>query len=343
MKKIIYIILLLLPIVSYSQDTLTICKDNSISYKEFTPPNSLSTVAWEWTLEGGIPSSSVMREPSNINYPIVGIFKTTCISTFSNGAKDTNYIFIKVISSTFNPIPIQDTLVCDGVLDITLDSYNSGLGHNFLWTSTTGGIPGDFYTGDKLKITKPGEYNVRVFSNCGSVTQTFYIKYNPFPEFEIIGEKTVCKDSLTLYIVPDTSPIYKFEWNTGDTTSYLIVSTPGYYSLQISDTICNIQNYWEYEIESDCPPIVFIPNVFSPNNDGYNDYYKPYVEGYSLFRMDIYNRWGELIFISNNSEHGWDGTFQTKECQQDIYNAFFILVDNNQRSYYYKTLIYLNK
>lgn len=51
----------------------------------------------------------------------------------------------------------------------------------------------------------------------------------------------------------------------------------------------------------------FIPNVFTPNNDGYNDIFEITVEGYSVEKLKIFNRWGELIFESTDQMKAWDG------------------------------------
>jgi gliding motility-associated-like protein len=50
----------------------------------------------------------------------------------------------------------------------------------------------------------------------------------------------------------------------------------------------------------------YIPNSFTPNGDGLNDIFKPKGENFSEFEMFIYNRWGEMIYYSNNTS-GWDG------------------------------------
>ncbi len=56
-----------------------------------------------------------------------------------------------------------------------------------------------------------------------------------------------------------------------------------------------------------------IPNVFTPNGDGMNDYFFPrqfLTSGLSTFTMQIFNRWGELIFSTDNIEgRGWDGKY----------------------------------
>jgi gliding motility-associated-like protein len=56
-------------------------------------------------------------------------------------------------------------------------------------------------------------------------------------------------------------------------------------------------------------PRIFIPNAFTPDNDGINDIFQPYISFASPqdYTFAIYNRWGEKIFETNNSQEGWDG------------------------------------
>ena len=53
---------------------------------------------------------------------------------------------------------------------------------------------------------------------------------------------------------------------------------------------------------------VFVPTAFTPNNDGLNDIFIPLTSGVYSFEMKIFNRWGELVFLSNNKNIGWNGS-----------------------------------
>ncbi len=58
---------------------------------------------------------------------------------------------------------------------------------------------------------------------------------------------------------------------------------------------------------------VYVPNTFTPNNDGVNDIFKAYGTNVRGFRMEVRNRWGELIFVSEDINHGWDGSVNNGE------------------------------
>ena len=56
---------------------------------------------------------------------------------------------------------------------------------------------------------------------------------------------------------------------------------------------------------------MYFPNAFTPNNDGLNDTYKPGLNGQlALYEFAIYNRYGQLVFKTNQPGKGWDGKFK---------------------------------
>ena len=71
--------------------------------------------------------------------------------------------------------------------------------------------------------------------------------------------------------------------------------------------------------------LFFIPNTFTPDDDFYNPTFQPvFTSGFDPYdyTLSLYNRWGELIFVSQNASVGWNGTFgatDAKICQEGIY------------------------
>jgi gliding motility-associated-like protein len=66
-------------------------------------------------------------------------------------------------------------------------------------------------------------------------------------------------------------------------------------------------------------PKIFIPDAFSPNADSLNSTFLPITEGIKYYKINIYNRWGELIFYSDNAKKGWDGNFKGNKAPEGIY------------------------
>ncbi|MFM7299637.1 MAG: gliding motility-associated C-terminal domain-containing protein, partial [Crocinitomicaceae bacterium] len=57
----------------------------------------------------------------------------------------------------------------------------------------------------------------------------------------------------------------------------------------------------------------YLPNSFSPNNDNINDVFYGNFIGMKSIEISIFNRWGELIYSSENLDFSWDGTFKDKQ------------------------------
>jgi gliding motility-associated-like protein len=65
---------------------------------------------------------------------------------------------------------------------------------------------------------------------------------------------------------------------------------------------------------------LFVPNVFTPNNDGLNDIFLPVGRGIKTYKLVIFDRWGHLVFQSTELSHGWDGRIKNEECPQGEFN-----------------------
>ena len=66
-------------------------------------------------------------------------------------------------------------------------------------------------------------------------------------------------------------------------------------------------------------PVIDVPNAFSPNSDGQNDVFFARGSGVDRLDLKIYNRWGELMFESNNIAIGWDGTHKGVPQEMEVY------------------------
>jgi len=68
----------------------------------------------------------------------------------------------------------------------------------------------------------------------------------------------------------------------------------------------------------------YAPNVFTPNADGYNDDFFVIAKNVSKFHIEIFNRWGNQIYKSDNIENGWNGKNKGNDCPSGVY---FYIVD----------------
>lgn len=122
------------------------------------------------------------------------------------------------------------------------------------------------------------------------------------------------KESLDKYLIP--SP-----WAKPKTTTIYEVVVKDRNGCKKSDT-AEVEVYFE-----DCDdPEVYVPNAFTPNNDGKND--ALYVRGNNIVKMyfAIFDRWGQLIFETNTQKKGWDGTYKGILLEPTVY-AYYLDVE----------------
>ncbi len=96
------------------------------------------------------------------------------------------------------------------------------------------------------------------------------------------------------------------------------------FNLNVSDGQCAINDTILIKvIPWNCDfPYVFVPNAFSPNNDGENDVL--YVRGHPIKSIEfrVFNRWGEMVFESRDISIGWDGTYKGKLVNPDVFDYY---------------------
>ncbi|MFN0016046.1 MAG: gliding motility-associated C-terminal domain-containing protein, partial [Saprospiraceae bacterium] len=80
-----------------------------------------------------------------------------------------------------------------------------------------------------------------------------------------------------------------------------------------------------YQSWSNNAPFVFVPNVFSPDQDGLNDLFLPNFApvAFEQYRLDVYDRWGSLVFSTTNPGDGWDGRHRGMLCAMGVYVYHF--------------------
>jgi gliding motility-associated-like protein len=96
------------------------------------------------------------------------------------------------------------------------------------------------------------------------------------------------------------SKLYTLDINNGNILSSINV-TGGIIAIRNMESLGNCYN-------NECQEVIEMPNVFTPNNDGINDFFRlDNVSCFSQTQLTIYNRWGTKMFETNNLQVGWDG------------------------------------
>jgi gliding motility-associated-like protein len=154
--------------------------------------------------------------------------------------------------------------------------------------------------------------------NC-TVADTINIINYPDLITQLGDEYFLCEDDDELVRLDAGEGFTHYRWTpTEDTTQWIIVRSTGEYFVKVTDNNGCIGND-ETKVKRLCGVILHFPNAFTPDNDGLNDVYRPSGTDVLSFRINIYNRWGELVFTSNNYNKGWDGLYKNKPAAADVY------------------------
>lgn len=223
-----------------------------------------------------------------------------------------------------------DSIVFDSILVIPrfLDS---------VYNEVCDGEQYTFIDGSSLAVTESITRNnvFQSLNGCDSIIIEEVVVRNPISKFLFdppYGTSTETKISL-LNLSEDANSyywtieeIYPTPYYTFATTSESFIQTfpevPGSYQVCLearNDLGCNNESCNNVVIREQYT--FFVPNAFTPDNDPFNQTFKPILNGINEqnFEMLIFNRWGELLFESNNKEIGWNGYYAGKMVQDGVY------------------------
>jgi PKD repeat protein len=116
-----------------------------------------------------------------------------------------------------------------------------------------------------------------------------------------------------------------YQWSTGAQTPQIEVLEPGMYTLEVSNVCERVRREVRVRWENERPDFEFfyIPNVFAPeSNDPDNSQFRPYfVPGLNLsnYRFEIFDRWGNLLFRTQDVQEGWRGPFRSADMQPAVF------------------------
>ena len=166
--------------------------------------------------------------------------------------------------------------------------------------------------------TGPGEYNLRVSNACGVFDTAWAISARPLPEVAIRGDSTICPGEIkTLEAFAQETD--ELVWSNGQRGAEVTVTRPGSYAVEARNG-CGAATATILLQALGCPNCFYVPSAFSPNDDGRNDTFLPgmgcMAEGY---RLQVFSRWGSLLFESDDPARGWDGRFQGKPMPAGLY------------------------
>lgn len=270
------------PAINLGADTV-ICAGQSLLL------NSIIPGSYVWNT-GAITASYLVSTS--------GLYSVQVTDTF-------NCVVVDTIAITVTPLPTpdlgNDTAICTG----QTVQLNPGLFDNYLWNTGA--------TTSTITANAQGNYSVQVELNKCFNSDTIAITVDELP---LIGVGT---DSVRCKIVLDAgNPGASYLWNTGETAQIITATQSGTYSVAITKGTCIVVDSITINGEVG-GGLLYIPNAFTPDQNGLNEKFQPIGTNIDQFSMVIYNRWGNKIFETNNFSQGWDGRINGSLVQEDVY------------------------
>ena len=154
-----------------------------------------------------------------------------------------------------------------------------------------------------------------------------YVSDSPHADFYFVPENPQNGKDVFFYNQSPESNL-SYRWDFGDGTSSTDVDPIHRYRLRESKNVLvrfTVTNQYGCSDEATTwLPIVdnfafFVPSAFSPNGDGKNEVFLPKVNDVDFYQLDIFNRQGQLVFRTNSTEIGWDGTLGDSPAPPGVY------------------------
>ncbi len=210
------------------------------------------------------------------------------------------------ITVTFNPSSpfalVGDTLICPQEITSLQPNIN---GNNYLWN--------DGSTDPTLQVSAPGTYWLQLTNQDGCLSfDTVSVQQNTLPLVVLGNDTSVCASSFTIQALAYSDNI---EWYNGDTIANVIITQSGFYWLTATSECGSITDsiYVQF-IPSLDSVLAYLPNVFTPNNDNFNETFGLGSFGLNSIEgtMYVYNRWGRLVYKTSDLVWGWNGENHTE-------------------------------
>ena len=271
---------------------------------------------YSWT--GGVTNGVPFVPDTGLNsYTVIGTTSNGCtsideVSIFADSAPDVNF----TIDTNLGCVPLTINLTATG------EDLN-----NCLWSSTSGNWSFDCGSA-QMTIIQGGCFDITLSatssSGCtGSFTANNIVCAEEAPNTSFtVNPGSVSWIDPSVAMVNSTFGASNYEWYFGDNSPMSTQFQPEHtYPLDVADNYtvmllafsafgCVDTAYSNVEVFEDL--IFYVPNTFTPDGDTYNQIFRPvFTSGYDPFdyQLLIFNRWGETIFESNDSNVGWDGTY----------------------------------
>ena len=193
----------------------------------------------------------------------------------------------------------KDTFICANTPLQLSPKINDDI-TSFYWDNVS--------TDTSRTITTPGKYWIEAINHCGIASDTILVTTKDKVPVSIGKDRWLCNhDSLMIGNLFHQDG-FRYVWSDGTVEREVVIKKPGTYTVEVS-TYCGIASdtITIYSKVDDCECFLHIPNAFTPNNDNKNDVFEVRSNCIVKGTFRIFNRWGNVVYISDDLSKGWNG------------------------------------
>ncbi|MEP7238004.1 MAG: T9SS type B sorting domain-containing protein [Ferruginibacter sp.] len=212
------------------------------------------------------------------------------------------------VSIIVKPLPVvnlgNDVTLCESTT-LLLDATNAN--STYLWQ--------DGSTAAVYLVKQKGKYYVTVNKAGCFATDSINVNYILYPSFTLGPDQLICNGRYITLNPGINNATYL--WQDGSSLPTYTVSQPGLYYVTASNN-CGSKRDSVFITGGVCE--LYIPSAFTPNADGKNDEFKSYFgENVTAYNLQIFSRYGKLVFETTDKNKGWDGTYKGVVQPQGMY------------------------
>ena len=326
-----------LPVTLYSTPKMSVEGDTVLCFGNSVLLKAKGADKYDWN---AMPSLSCVNCANPIAKPDSSTwYYATGSSLF--GCKSSDSVYVKV----YRPFKITTTSTGNLCLGQTTTLRASG-SENYEWFPKQY-LDNPYAAQTAFKPATATEITYTVIGkdsrNCFSDTSTIKMKVYPMPKIEMVEKNIVANAGFPVQLKTISSPdITQWQWSPASGLDSPYASSPTAtpknnitYTVEASNEgNCTVSEEITISVLCDGRNI-FIPNTFSPNNDGMNDVFFPRGKGiFNVKSLRIFNRWGQMVFEksnfnANNAAEGWNGTYKGQQQSVDVYVYMMEVVCDN--------------
>ena len=326
------------------------CVAGPVQFTDRSIANGAPIEEWNWDFNDG--SFDILRNPSHL-YNTPGIFDVTLQVIDGDGCEDEISQLID-----YRPVPALIIISPSNFIGCTpADIFFNNLSmpidetYNIIWDFGDGGSSNEISPSHVYEI--PGIYNISIdiTSPIGCQTDTFFqnlitIQPSPVADFDFTPDDPT-NVAPTVIFTDRSQDAVRWFWDFGTTATsidqdpiYVYPDTGRFQVTQIVTHPLGCQDSLSQWVDIRPEIRYFLPNAFTPNDDSINDLYHGVgvLLGAESFHMAIWNRWGELIFETNDPKEGWNGSYrnQGKDLPNGVYPVVVTFIGPRKESFEFK-------